>query len=266
MLRNVCWIDNRLKLFLPHQFADLADFLDFSHVSIGEFMSEEQPKSTYLQMDLVFGHIPIHARFAANITHYAMIRHTNFANKNFGHLVWEEFGGVFHAMHLFDLPRDDGRIVLFNNHAIRRDAQLYLPRTPAYIDEYPNGTCFEQMVAGFRGISSLAHGFSLFRTAHTVEFRKFYLSLLNADHLVVKTRRRERIVVNMYPKVVVGNAHVWNDVCKLSETVEPLFPKVQFRCISLHDMSIEVQSQAISEATVHIWPNGDFQAFASVLF
>jgi hypothetical protein len=104
--------------------------------------------------------------------------------------------------------------------------------------------------------SSLGNGFSLYRTAHMVEFRKYYLSVLNAEHLTMSTRRRQKIVVNMYPKVFLGTGHVWSDVCKLSDSVQTLFPRVDFRCISLGGMSIELQAQVISEATVHIWPNG----------
>ena len=104
--------------------------------------------------------------------------------------------------------------------------------------------------------SSLGNGYSLYRTAHMVEFRKYYLSVLNAEHLTLSSRRRQKIVVNMYPKVVLGTGHVWSDVCKLSESVQSLFPRVDFRCIALGGMSIELQAQVISEATVHIWPNG----------
>jgi hypothetical protein len=183
-----------------------------------------------------------------------MVEHLEF---NFGHRVWEDLGGIFHAMHLFDLPREDGRVVLFNSHSMPRNQVLSLfPRAPVYIDEYPEGTCFQQMVVGFRGMNSFKHGFSVHRTAHSVEFRKHYLNVLKAAHLTAKTRRRRQVIVNMYPKVVKGNNFVWKDVCKLIENAESLLPKVVFRCVSLHKMSFEVQLQVISEATVNIWPNG----------
>jgi len=92
------------------------------------------------------------------------------------------------------------------------------------------------------------HGFSLHRTAHSVELRKHYLNVLNAGHLD-KTRRRRQVIVNMYPKVVKGNRFVWKD-SKLIEDAKLLLPKVEFRCIALHKMRFEVQVQVISEATV----------------
>jgi hypothetical protein len=55
---------------------------------------------------------------------------------NFGHAIWEDLGGVFHAMHLFDLPRDDGRVIFTNSHHINRNQQFLFPRIPVYIDEY----------------------------------------------------------------------------------------------------------------------------------
>jgi hypothetical protein len=249
LLRNVCFENQTMRLYVPHYFENLPDFLDFSHVKIGNKEIEFSPEFVYDSF------IPADARFAANITHYAMmVEHLEF---NFGHRVWEDLGGIFHAMHLFDLPREDGRVVLFNSHSMPRNQVLSLfPRAPVYIDEYPEGTCFQQMVVGFRGMNSFKHGFSVHRTAHSVEFRKHYLNVLKAAHLTAKTRRRRQVIVNMYPKVVKGNNFVWKDVCKLIENVESLLPKVVFRCVSLHKMSFEVQLQVISEATVNIWPNG----------
>ena len=156
LLRNVCWIKNRMVMFLPVIFSHLPDFLDVSHVFFGEYY-ENQPDLTKLKLDFVFdSHIPADSRFAANITHYVMYRHckTGVAGNtfNFGHAIWEDLGGVFHAMHLFDLPRDDGRVIFTNSHHINRNQQFLFPRIPVYIDEYPDGTCFEKMVVGFRGI------------------------------------------------------------------------------------------------------------------
>ncbi len=99
-----------------------------------------------------------------------------------------------------------------------------------------------------------SHGFSLHHSAHAVEFRKHHLSLLGLQHLTSKRRRR-----NLYPKLVVGNAEVWSDVCRLVQTVELLFPRLHFRCVVLHEMSVEVQAQVIAEATIHVWLNGKWQ-------
>lgn len=256
LLRNVCWIDQRMKLFVPVEFSHLDDFLDFAHVSLGE---PGKPEVGF-NVVFVFGQsIPEHARFSASMIHYAMNRHWSGILGNFGHAVWEELGGVFHAMHLFDLPRDDGRIVWFNLHTLPRATTYFFPRTPVYIGEYDDGTCFEHMVVGFRGVNSFTHGFSLHRSAHAVEFRKHYLSLLGLQHLTSKRRRRKPVVVNLYPKLVVGNAEVWSDVCALAQTVELLFPRLHFRCVLLHEMSVEVQAQVIAEATIHVWPNGRCQ-------
>jgi hypothetical protein len=249
LLRNVCFENQKMVMYVPHYFANLPDFLDFSHVKVGDEEIEFAPSFVFDSF------IPAKARFAANIAHYAMMIPT--PDFNFGHRVWEDLGGIFHAMHLFDLPRDDGRVVLFNSHSMPRNQVLsFFPRATAYIDEYPDGTCFQQMVVGFRGMNAFKHGFSLHRTAHSVEFRKHYLKVLNAEHLTAKTRRRPQVIVNMYPKVVKGNKIVWKDICKLIENAEILLPKVLFRCIALHKMSFEVQVQVISEATVNIWPNG----------
>jgi hypothetical protein len=257
LLRNVCWMNKRMKLFVPDEFMHLADFLDFANVSLGEPLHAGQPHATGFNVEFEFGqNIPAHARFAANMTHYAMTRHFRGILGNFGHAVWEELGGVFHAMHLFDLPRDDGRIVWFNQHAFPRATPYFFPRTPSFISEYDDGTCFEHMVVGFRGVNSFTLGFSLHRSAHAVEFRKHYLSLFGLQHLTSKRRRRQHVFVNLYPKLVIGNAEIWSDVCSLAQNVEPLFPLLHFRCVVLHEMSVDVQAQVIAEATIHVWPNG----------
>jgi hypothetical protein len=256
MMQNACWINKMIVLFLPEHFSELMQlgFFDFRNVVLTkEFGNSFAPHFT-------LGSIPQEAVFAADIVHYAMQRNTTTVLRelrNFGHTVWEELGSIFHAVHLFDLPRDDGRIVLLTDHSQPKLLPPLFPRSPVYIDEFPNGTCFKQMVVGFAGVGSLEQGFQLYRPAHSVEFRNFYSTLFNVTHLMSKHRRgRSQIVVNMYPKVVVGNLHVWSDVCKFASTLSPTYPKLQFRCVSLHQMSFEVQAQVIAEATIHIWPNG----------
>jgi hypothetical protein len=115
---------------------------------------------------------------------------------------------------------------------------------------------------GFAGVGSFEQGFSLYRSAHAVEFRKFYLKMLNVTHLTKTTRHRAPIIVNMYPKVVIGNGHVWSGVCKLANELSFVFSKLEFRCVSLHEMSLEVQAQVISQATIHVWPNGKPVAYS----
>ena len=98
-------------------------------------------------------------------------------------------------------------------------------------------------------------------SAHAVEFRKHYLSLYGLQHLTSKRRQRPHVFVNLYPKWVTGNAEVWSDVCRLAQNVELLFPRLHFRCVVLHEMSVEVKVQVIAEATIHVWPNGTYQFF-----
>ena len=163
-----------------------------------------------------------------------------------------------------------------------------LPHTAAFIDEYPSGTCFRSMVVGHTAVASLhSVDFSRHRAAHIARFRRFYLQQLQLHHCVAGSHPRRKIVVNVYPKVVRGLNFVWSDVCKLSKLLEETFLNVEFRCIALHSMSIELQAilcnptprvlpnqtpnqtsfpyhnviissqvQLISAATVHVWPNG----------
>jgi len=39
-------------------------------------------------------------------------------------------------------------------------------------------------------------------------------------------------------------------VCCLAQNVEPLFPRLHFRCVVLHEMSVDVQAQVIAETTI----------------
>jgi hypothetical protein len=267
VMQNACLYNKQIVLFLPEHFEELQrhGFFSFPNVHSGfapiaaKYYGRHLQRTPNFIPKIVFSSVPESARFAANITHYAMQRH--FSGSNFGHTVWEDLGGIFHAMHTFSLPREDGRIVLFNDHTISRAFPPFFPRRTAYIDEFPDGTCFGSMVVGFAGVGSFSQGFSLYRSAHNVEFRKYYLSLWQAENLVSKTRLRPRIIVNVYPKVVIGNGHVWSDICTHILQLSVIFPKVSFRCISLNDMSFEVQSQVISEAAVHIWPNGTRRTF-----
>ena len=263
LIQNACWIDKQIVVFLPEHFQSLEymGFFDFPHVKLSEELTNVyysppsySPLQHFFVPKFVYGRVPPEAKFAADIVHYALQR--GFSGTNFGHTVWEDIGSIFHAVQTFDLPRDDGRIVLLTDHGKPRLFPPFFPRIPAYIDEFPNGTCFTHMVVGFAGIGSFEQGFSLHRSAHAVEFRKFYLSLLRVSHLTSKKRSRKQIIVNMYPKIVVGTGPVWSDVCKMSLELSVLYSNIQFRCISLHEMSLHLQAQVVSEATVHIWPNG----------
>jgi hypothetical protein len=272
LIQNACWIHNQIVVFLPEHFQSLEymGFFDFPHVKLSEELTNVyysppsfSPLQHFFTPRFVYGRIPLEVNFATNIVHYALQR--VFSGTNFGHTVWEDLGAIFHAVQTFDLPRDDGRIVLLTDHRNPKLFPPFFPRIPAYIDEFPNGTCFRQMMVGFAGIGSFEQGFSLYRTAHAVEFRKFYLTLLRVSHLTSKQRRRKQIIVNMYPKIVVGSGHVWSDVCKMSLELSFLYSNIQFRCISLNDMSLHLQAQVVSEATVHIWPNGTGQLVADFL-
>jgi hypothetical protein len=55
LLRNVCWIKNRMVMFVPEIFAYLEDFLDVSHVFYGEYF-ENQPNLTELHLELGLVH------------------------------------------------------------------------------------------------------------------------------------------------------------------------------------------------------------------
>jgi hypothetical protein len=172
-------------------------------------------------------------------------------------------------MESFDLLDAGGRVLLYQNVSISdwvsspwkvpRSNHFYMfPHTSAFIEEYPNNTCFERIVAGHAGVASLfSPDFSRHRAAHFARFRMFYLRVLRLEHMVSKSRLRPRVTVNFYPKVVIGNELIWKDVCKLSALLNGVFPDVEFRCIVLHSASLELQVQLISEAAVHVWPNGE---------
>ena len=257
LIQNACWINKQIILYMPERINVLSEFGFFDFPNM--ILSKDPTLGKFFAPTIIFGRIPLETTFAANIVHYAMQREGRAVKReyrNFGHAVWEELGSIFHALQTFDLPREDGRIVLLTDHGQSKTFPPLFSRVSAYIDEFPNGTCFRRMVMGFAGVGSFEQGFSLYRSAHSVEFRKFYLNMLNVTHLTTKPRRGAPIIVNMYPKVVVGNGHVWSDVCKLANELSDMFSKLQFRCISLHEMSLEVQAQVISQATIHVWPNG----------
>ncbi len=232
-------------------------FFDFPNL----ILTKDVTLGNFFAPTIAFGRIPVETTFAADIVHYALQRKPG-AGRNFGHTVWKELGSIFHALQTFDLPREDGRLVLLTDHTQPKTFPPFFPRVSAYIDEFPNGTCFRRMVMGFAGVGSFEQGFSLYRSAHAVEFRKFYLKMLNVTHLTKTTRHRAPIIVNMYPKVVIGNGHVWSGVCKLANELSFVFSKLEFRCVSLHEMSLEVQAQVISQATIHVWPNGKPVAYS----
>jgi hypothetical protein len=174
-------------------------------------------------------------------------------------------------MESFDLLDAGGRILLYQNVSISdwvsgvwnvpRSNHFYMfPHTSAFIEEYPNNTCFERIVAGHAGVASLhSLDFSRHRAAHHARFRMFYLRVLRLEHMVSKSRFRPKVTVNFYPKVVKGNEAIWKDVCKLSALLNDVFPDAEFRCIALHSTSLELQVQLISEAAVHVWPNGEMK-------
>jgi hypothetical protein len=202
---------------------------------------------------IVFGKIPSSVRFAKNVTHFLAL-HRRSLGKNFGHDLFEKIASVYHAMESFDLLPEGGRQVHFQNLSLSdylpnyvkcsRSGAFYLfPHVAAFIEEYPSGTCFHKMVVGHAGVGSLwSSEVSRHRAAHILRFRNFYLDLLQLRHVVTKSHPRGKIIFNFYPKLVVGNQEVWSDVCKLSRLLEDSFSNVEFRCISLHSMSVELQA------------------------
>ena len=256
---------------------------------------------------ITFGKIPASVRFAKNVTHFLAFHRVASYGKNFGHDLFEKIAYVYHAMESFDLLSEGGRQVHFQNVSLSdylpnyvkcpRSGAFYLfPHVAAFIEEYPSGTCFHKMVVGHAGVGSLwSSEVSRHRSAHILRFRNFYLELLQMRHIVTKSHFRSKIIFNFYPKLVVGNREVWSDVCKLSKLLENSFSNVEFRCISLHSMSVELQAiiqfdfslfelpcterfdanflslstflvllicasqiQLIAAATVHVWPNGKY--------
>ena len=207
--------------------------------------------------EIVFDDFPSNLRFAKNVTHFLAL--SKGLRKNFGHDVFENMASVYHAMESFDILSAGGRQVHFQ-HLLwtdfypigwkpPRSGPFYLfPHTAAFIDEYPSGTCFRRMVIGHTAVASLhSLDFSRHRPAHIVRFRRYYLQQLNLHHFVTSSHPRSshprsKIVVNFYPKLVRGLDFVWSDVCKLSKLLEENFFNVEFRCIVLHTLSIELQA------------------------
>jgi hypothetical protein len=160
---------------------------------------------------------------------------------------------VYHAMESFDILSASGRQVHFQHvnwndflprgwRPPRSGAFYIFPHTAAFMDEYPSGTCFRRMVVGHTAVASLhTLDFSRHRSAHIARFRRFYLQQLNLHEYVTSSHVRSKIVVNVYPKIVRGKEIVWSDVCKLSKLIEEMFFNVEFRCIALHTLSIELQ-------------------------
>ena len=204
--------------------------------------------------DVVFGPIPPNVRFAKNITHFLAVKDNHKNIRNFGHAVFEGLASMYHAMESFDLLEASGRLVHFQNVSISdfipglwkapRSSYFYLfPHISAFIEEYPSGTCFHKMVVGHTAVASIWNKqFSVHRAAHIARFRRFYLHHLQLDNKVARSHRRNKIVVNFYPRHVRGWRSCWKDVCKLSMLLEEVFMDVEFRCVSLHSMSIELQA------------------------
>ncbi len=217
--------------------------------------------------EVKFETFPRDARFASNITHFLMLKSLpHHENRNLGHILLEELASVYHAMESFDLLEAGGRIVLHQNVSItdhikgiipvsRSYPFYFFPHTTAFIEDYPSGTCFERMVVGHLAVEWLWQ-FSLHRSGHYARFRKFYLQQLQLQPIVSAWAFRPRVIVNFYPRVVTGQHRTWIDVCKLSQQLGNTFPDAEFRCISMHSMTIELQAQLIAAASVHVWPNG----------
>ena len=177
---------------------------------------------------------------------------------------------VYHAMESFDLLSAGGRQVHFQHlhwtdflpigWKPPRSGPFYIfPHTAAFMDEYPSGTCFRRMVVGHTAVASLhSRDFSRHRAAHIARFRRFYLQQLNLHQVLTRPHPRSKIVVIFYPKVVQGLLYVWNDVCKLSKLLEETFFNVEFRCIALHSMSIELQA-ILSNPIPRVLPNQTLQ-------
>ena len=214
-----------------------------------------------------FEPFPTDVRFASNVTHFLMLKSLpHHEKRNLGHILLEDLSSVYHAMESFDLLDAGGRIVLHQNVSITdhirglipvsRSYPFFLfPRTTAFIEDYPSGTCFERMAVGHLAVEWLWQ-FSLHRSGHYARFRKFYLQQLQLQHVVSAWAYRPRVIVNFYPRVVIGQHRTWIDVCKLSQQLGDTFPDAEFRCIAMHSMSIELQAQLTAAAAVHVWPNG----------
>jgi hypothetical protein len=218
--------------------------------------------------EVKFEPFPRDARFALNVTHFLMLKSLpHHENRNLGHILLEDLASVYHAMESFDLLDAGGRIVLHQNVSItdhikgivpvsRSYPFFFFPHKTAFIEDYPSGTCFERMVVGHLAVEWLWQ-FSLHRSGHYARFRKFYLQQLQLQHVVSAWAFRPRVIVNFYPRGVTGQHKTWIDVCKLSRQLADTFPEAEFRCISMHTMTIELQAQMTAAAAVHVWPNGE---------
>ena len=273
LLQNACWINGSLTLFLPPPYSQLQvlGFFDFPRLGIGartdDNSNTERVRDGFTwQPQLSFEPLPHDVRFATNVTHFIFQKQWDRPLRNFGHVVFEYLAGIFHAMEMFNLISEDGRILLFrHNHASELPANKsprefpfpLFPRKSAILEEYPSGTCFRRLLVGATSVTSLFGGWSYFRASHIVRFRHYYVHSMGLAHLVMPTRPRNGLVVNFYPRVVAGTHSTWSDVCKLSGVLAETFPDAEFRCIVLHTMSVRVQLQLISEAVVHVWPHGN---------
>ena len=267
ILRNVCWIDKSMVLFLPPSYKELGDFgfFDFPMLGIGDRVARQDSSAArdlfMWRPQIVFAPLPDDVRFAVNITHFLYRKSWHRTSRNFGHVVFEHLAGFYNAMEMFDEVSGDARIVLLNDKetlgAIPRELPFPLfPRESAFVEEYPLRTCFRHMIVGATSVSSLFGGWSFFRSSHVVRFRNYYLQALGLKHLVAP-RARSSVVVNFYPRLVMGTHETWSDVCALSSVLAKTFPDAVFRCIVLHGISVQVQAQLISEAAVHVWPHGE---------
>lgn len=226
--------------------------------------------------EIVFEPIPQTARFATNVTHVMFEKQWDRALRNFGHVMYEYLAGIFHAMEMFNLISEDGRILLFRRNDVENEAPALnkiprelpfplFPRRSVLLEEYPSGTCFRRLLVGATSVTSLFFGWSFFRAAHIVRFRSYYLQTMGMAHLATAARAKNSLIVNFYPRVVAGTHSTWSDVCKLSAVLSETFPAAEFRCLVLHTMSVRVQIQLISEAVVHVWPHGNSRAHSAIL-
>jgi hypothetical protein len=267
ILRNVCWIDQSIVMFLPPPYKELGDlgFLDFPMLGIGDRVAQQDSGAARVRFmwrpQIVFAALPDDVRFAVNITHFLYQKTWKRTSRNFGHVVFEHLAGFYNAMEMFDEVSGDARVVLLNDKetlgTIPRDLPFPLfPRASAFLEEYPPRTCFRRMLVGATSVTSLFGGWSFFRSAHVVRFRHYYLQALGLKHLVA-LRPRSSVVVNFYPRLVMGTHETWSDVCALSSVLSWTFPDAVFRCVVLHGISLQAQAQLISEAVVHVWPHGE---------
>jgi hypothetical protein len=242
-------------------------YVDFTLQIVRHLLHSLMPYIIPRAPQIKFESFPEDVRFALNVTHFLMLKSLpHHEIRNMGHILLEDLASAFHAMESFDLLDAGGRIVLHQNVSVTdhirglipasRSYPFFLfPHTTTFIEDYPSGTCFERMVVGQLAVEWLWQ-FSLHRAGHYSRFRMFYLRQLQLEHVVSSWYFRPRVIVNFYPRVVMGSHKTWIDVCKLSRQLRDTFPDAEFRCISMHSMVIELQVQLIAAAVVHVWPNG----------